>query len=95
MFVNSGHDTYYCSARQADKTACSQRPIKRTLLDDAVRDYFAEIALDIDATRRQVTDALDRPHARAVVGIDEEMVPVLARTPLHTQGQSDHVALPT
>jgi DNA invertase Pin-like site-specific DNA recombinase len=60
MFVNSGHDTYYCSARQADKDACSQRPIKRTLLDDAVRDYFAEMGLDIDATRRQVTAALDR-----------------------------------
>lgn len=36
-----------------------------------------------------------QPHARAVVGIDEEMVPVLTRTPIHAQGQSDHVALPT
>ena len=37
------------------------------------------------------------PQARpqVVVGIDEEMAPVLHRTPIHTSGQSDYDALPT
>jgi DNA invertase Pin-like site-specific DNA recombinase len=52
-----GYETYACVKRlHHGPGTCAQPPIKRTAIDDALWSYFADVALDLDATRDALTE---------------------------------------
>jgi site-specific DNA recombinase len=51
--------TYRCNKRNRDSSACGQREVRRAEVDEAVFAYFAEVSLDIAATREQMQAARD------------------------------------
>lgn len=66
----SGREVYECRRRNVfGGESCAQRPIMRALIDGPLVDYFATVALDAEATRRDYLarshDAIDACHALA------------------------------
>lgn len=57
-------DRYRCLGRAQDGTSCSMPPIARREVDETIFAYFAEVSLDLDATREQLREAV----AHKVVG---------------------------
>ncbi len=51
------YEVYACSGRRRHQ--CSQTPVKRDLIDSAVWTFFERVALDVDATRRAITEQTD------------------------------------
>jgi DNA invertase Pin-like site-specific DNA recombinase len=52
-------ECYRCYSRFRDPTACSMPPISREVIDSAVYAYFAQVGLDVEATREQLREARD------------------------------------
>jgi hypothetical protein len=52
--------TYRCNRRARDSTTCSMPEIPRALVDGKVFAYFRNVALDEEATRKQLSEARDR-----------------------------------
>jgi DNA invertase Pin-like site-specific DNA recombinase len=65
MVPRSDNDVYFCYSRRRDICTCSQGSVPRAEIDGSVWDYFANVKLDIEATREQVADQLDRRLAEA------------------------------
>lgn len=56
-----GHQVYYCGGRHAQgREFCSTPHLWRSRIDQAVFNYFAQVALDIEATRRTLAESNDR-----------------------------------
>jgi DNA invertase Pin-like site-specific DNA recombinase len=53
-------ETYRCYTRVRDPELCSQAPVKREEIDAAVYAYFEKVGLDVEATRAQLSEAVDR-----------------------------------
>ena len=53
-------ETYRCLGRHRDKESCSMTPIRRELIDQAVYSYFEKVGLDVEATRRQLSEHRER-----------------------------------
>jgi DNA invertase Pin-like site-specific DNA recombinase len=53
-----GHQVYYCSGRHAQGRAFCQTPhLWRSRIDTAVYNYFSQVALDVEATRRALAES--------------------------------------
>jgi site-specific DNA recombinase len=52
------HDVYRCHTRMTDTSACAQPTVRRDVIDTAVLDYFSEVGLSVEETKRQIADAL-------------------------------------
>ena len=57
---NRGREIYHCDGRRQDPAACDQPPISREQVDVPVLNYFEAAALDLEATKAQLFDALVR-----------------------------------
>lgn len=58
------YTVYECHTRKRLGTAhCPQEPVPRAIVDKAVVGYFAKVALDVEATRRDIEAASDRKAA--------------------------------
>jgi site-specific DNA recombinase len=53
-------ETYVCLERKRHPDLCSMTPVKRELVDTAVFNYFESVALDVEATKKQLAEAHDR-----------------------------------
>ena len=53
-------ETYRCYGRHRDPQTCTMAPIDRALVDTAVYAYFEQVGLDMEASREQLTTALER-----------------------------------
>ncbi len=53
-------ETYICLERKCHPDLCSMTPVKREVVDTAVFNYFESVALDVEATKAQLTEAHDR-----------------------------------
>jgi site-specific DNA recombinase len=53
-------ETYICYGRIRKPGACSQPPVRRDEIDAAVYAYFEKVGLDVEATRAQLSEAVDR-----------------------------------
>jgi DNA invertase Pin-like site-specific DNA recombinase len=53
-------ETYYCYEHHRDKSLCPMTPISREVVDVAVYRYFAQVGLDVEATRAQVAGSRER-----------------------------------
>jgi site-specific DNA recombinase len=66
------YEVYTCYGRIRHGVAhCGQRPVKRQLVDGAVFSYFAQVGLDVEATRRSIADARDAKLAEVRVLHDQ------------------------
>lgn len=54
------YEGYLCLGRREDPTSCSMPPIGRAEVDTAVYRYFEQVALDVEATREQLSAAVER-----------------------------------
>lgn len=54
------YEGYLCLGRREDPTSCSMPPVRRAEIDTAVFRYFEQVALDVEATREQLTAAVER-----------------------------------
>lgn len=54
------YESYVCYEHRRDPTACSQGAVARHIVDESVFNYFSQVGLDIEATREQLSAALDR-----------------------------------
>jgi len=55
------YEVYACYGRVSHGSDfCSRMPVKRELVDGAVFAYFAQVGLDIEATRQSIAEARDR-----------------------------------
>jgi hypothetical protein len=75
-------ETYLCYTRVRDPERCSQPPVKRGEIDGAVYAYFEKVGLDVEATRAQLSEAVDRRLAEVralrgtvVVGLARSLTP--------------------
>lgn len=59
-----GHDKryerYYCYTRLKNASACTMPSLSRARVDEAVYAYFDGLVLDVEATREQMTGAVER-----------------------------------
>lgn len=53
-------ESYVCYEHRRDPSACSLKPIPRARIDIAIYTYFEQVALDLDATREQLSAAQHR-----------------------------------
>jgi DNA invertase Pin-like site-specific DNA recombinase len=53
-------ETYCCYEHNRDKSLCAMTPISREVVDVAIYRYFAQVGLDVEATRAQVSNSRDR-----------------------------------
>jgi site-specific DNA recombinase len=58
-------ETYICYGRIRKPEGCSQPPVQREEIDAAVYAYFEKVGLDVEATRAQMGEALERRLAEA------------------------------
>lgn len=58
-------ESYLCHGRQIDPNSCTMQPISRADVDPAVYSYFEQVGLDLEATREQLTVAMERKLAEA------------------------------
>jgi hypothetical protein len=54
------YESYICYSQERDPNCCSASTIKRTDVDNRVFAYFAQVGLDVDATRDRIASAADR-----------------------------------
>jgi DNA invertase Pin-like site-specific DNA recombinase len=57
------YEGYLCLGRRQDPTSCTMPPILRADVDTAVYRYFEQVGLDVEATREQLTAAVERKRA--------------------------------
>jgi site-specific DNA recombinase len=60
------YEVYVCYRHLSDHDACARKPVKRAPLDDAVLRYFANVAVDVEATRTHVLERLSRQRGDTV-----------------------------
>jgi Recombinase/Recombinase zinc beta ribbon domain len=59
--TQGAYEAYHCWGRKSHGVEfCQRRSVKRELVDGAVFAYFAQVGLDIEATRQSIADARDR-----------------------------------
>lgn len=51
---DGSYEAYYCYGRKRDRASCTQAPIPRVLVDEAVYGFFEKVGLDVERTRAQV-----------------------------------------
>jgi hypothetical protein len=51
-------DSYRCLTRRNDTAACAQSSVRREVIDTAVLDYFTEVGLSAEETKRQIAEQL-------------------------------------
>jgi DNA invertase Pin-like site-specific DNA recombinase len=68
------HESYRCYERWRDPSACSMMPVPRAAVDAAVYAYFEQVGLDVEATREQLAQAIERRVAeiKALLGGAEQ-----------------------
>lgn len=54
------YEVYDCYGRTSKKNGCPSRPIQRERIDSGVIDYFLAVAVDVDATRAQLEEVIER-----------------------------------
>jgi predicted RNA-binding Zn-ribbon protein involved in translation (DUF1610 family) len=57
------NECYLCLGRRQDPTSCSMPQTRRAEVDTAVYRYFEQVGLDLEATREQLTVAVERKRA--------------------------------
>ena len=63
-------ETYGCYHRHRDPQSCSMHKVQRVDVDSAVLGYFEHVGLDLEATRQQVSAAIDRKVEEAQALLD-------------------------
>jgi DNA invertase Pin-like site-specific DNA recombinase len=58
--AGSVREIYYCYGRKVEPSQCATPEIPRTEIDLAVLSYFEQVGLDLEATRNQLTAAVDQ-----------------------------------
>lgn len=53
-------ESYVCYEHRRDPDSCSLRPVSRSAIDTAVYTYFQQVAVDLEATREQMSEARHR-----------------------------------
>lgn len=67
-----GRETYHCQGRiKFGVDYCPQTPIPREVVDSAAFDYFTEVGLDVEATKRQLAGATEA-RIRQAAGLRED-----------------------
>jgi predicted RNA-binding Zn-ribbon protein involved in translation (DUF1610 family) len=51
------YEVYRCYGHVRDAASCPQQPVRRELIDGAVWSFFEQVALDVDATKAEITTA--------------------------------------
>jgi hypothetical protein len=59
------YERYACYGRHRNKASCTMQTVQRAEVDEAVFAYFAQVGLDVEATREQVATAAGRKVAEA------------------------------
>src|SRR5680860_316352 len=54
------YEVYRCHGRWLDPATCSMPPQRREPVDSAVYAYFEQVGLDLEATREQLGEAVER-----------------------------------
>jgi DNA invertase Pin-like site-specific DNA recombinase len=57
--ASAPYEVYLCYGRVRDVVACPVTPFRRDAIDSAIYHYFEQVGLDIEATRRQLSEAHD------------------------------------
>jgi site-specific DNA recombinase len=54
------YEVYLCYGRHQEPASCGMPPLKRAVIDQAVFNYFEQVGLDVEATRRSLAEARNR-----------------------------------
>jgi site-specific DNA recombinase len=57
------YEAYLCGGRSAGATDCTQGAVQRATVDSAVLAYFERVGLDVEATRRELSERANRERA--------------------------------
>jgi site-specific DNA recombinase len=89
------YESYCCVKRlHHGPDACSQPPVKREAVDSALWAYFTDVALDLDATRRLLTEQAAESLGRSTHGVEQaeaELAKAEARLRRIKRGWQDEV----
>jgi hypothetical protein len=89
------YEVYTCARRlHHGPGACDQSPIKREAIDGALWSYFADVALDLDATRALLTEQAGRKLSEVDAlreQAERELVRAEARLSRITRGWQDEI----
>ena len=59
------YEAYFCLGRQRDPNLCSQKPVRRELVDEGVESHLLNVGVDIEATTAHVASQIARELADA------------------------------